>query len=260
MKPLDLSSKKLFLFDMDGVLFKGKEERVKIGGTRIVSALRLKGRRVFVLTNNSTDTVDTIASRLEKFDIDVSREEILTSGLLTAEYLADKYGSAAYFLVGEEGLDQELRRAGHRRVRGGRADVVVVGLDRGLTYAKLDKAAALVRGGSKIVATHAARLYMYRDGPAVATGPIVKALEYATGARATKVGKPSPLMFRMALKRAGCTPLDAIMVGDQVDTDIMGAAAASIDSVLVSTGVDHSISGTPALALLRNVDELADFI
>lgn len=251
-----LRRKELFLFDLDGVFYRGKESRVKIGGTKVVEALRERGKKLFVLTNNSTDTVETVQSRLEEFEIPFEKEEILTSGLLTAEYLYLRHGKVSYFLVGESGLESEMKKFGHRRTSCESAQFVVVGLDRALTYEKLDHAARVVRNGASIVATHGSRLYMYKTGPAIATGPIVKAIEFATQKRATVIGKPSPLMFEMAIERAGCKKDEAVMVGDQLETDIIGAARAGIDSVLVTTGVDADPGKTHPIATISNVDEL----
>ncbi|MDG6920247.1 MAG: HAD-IIA family hydrolase [Nitrososphaerota archaeon] len=251
-----LKDKELFLFDLDGVFYKGKENRVKIGGTVAVEAIRSMGKGLCVLTNNSTDTAKTVWSRLVELDIPVREDEVLTSGLLTAEYLKDKYGRVAYYLVGERGLEEELSGFGHNRTFGEKCDVVVVGLDRNVTYDKLDRAARLVREGAKLVATHASRVYAYRTGPAMATGPLVKAIEYASRRRATVIGKPSPLMFEAALKRAGCGKAKAVMVGDQLDTDIEGAARAGIDSILVTSGVDRDPAGHRVLTTLDNVDHI----
>ncbi len=255
-----LRDKRLFLFDLDGVFYKGKESRVKIGGTRAIEALRASGRKLFVLTNNSTDAAATVHSRLLEFDIPVRREEVLTSGLLTAEYLRDRHGSVSYFLVGEEGLDSEMRRCGHTRTYGEDADFVVIGLDRKITYDRLDHAARLARNGAPLVATHVSRLYMYRTGPAMATGPLVKAIEYASQKRATVMGKPSRLMFDFALRRAGSTRKESVMVGDQVDTDILGATRAGIDAVLVTTGIDRRAPGMSLLAKLSNVDDIVPLL
>lgn len=256
---IDLSAKRLFLFDLDGVFYKGKERRIKIGGTKIVKELRRRGKRLFVLTNNSTDTADTIWSRLIETGVPVRRDEVLTSSVVTAQHLRSKFGKVTYYLVGERGLETEMRRFGHRRVEGDRADFVVVGLDRHLTYEKLNQATTVARNGAPIVATHISALYMARDGPAMATGPIVRALEYAAGKKSIEVGKPATLMFKVALKDAGCTAREALMVGDQLDTDIEGARRAGIDSILVKTGVDKDISGTRALAAISNVDDLVGF-
>lgn len=255
-----LSRKKLFLFDLDGVFYKGKENRVRIGGTRAIEALRGGGKKLFVLTNNSTDSSATVYSRLAEFGIPVKREEVLTSGLLTAEYLKEKHGSVSYFLVGEEGLEAEMDAHGHRRIEGEEAGFVVVGLDRKITYDKLDHAARIARNGARIVATHVSRLYMYKTGPAMATGPLVRAIEYASRKRALVIGKPSPLMFNIALQRARCSSDDAVMIGDQADTDIAGASKAGIDAILVTSGVDQSAKGYMLLAKLSNVDDVVPLL
>jgi len=258
---IDLAAKKLFLFDLDGVFYRGKEKPIKIGGTRVIGRIRERRKRLFILTNNSTDTVATIRSNLANFDIPVTGEEILTSGALTVEYVAKTYGRTTYYLIGEQGLDEVLRKAGLRRSLGVHAEVVVVGLDRHLTYSKLDRAARVVGNGADIVASHSARVYMYKYGPAIAVGPIVKALEYATGRRATVIGKPSPLMFQIALRKANCDKRDAVMIGDQLETDIVGARKAGIDSILVLTGVDRGDGGRiKPSSSVRNIDDLADYI
>jgi HAD superfamily hydrolase (TIGR01450 family) len=255
-----IRKKSLFLFDLDGVFYKGKESRVALGGAKAVEVLRARGKRLFILTNNSTDSTETVRTRLGELGVHVRNEEILTSARLSADFIRSSHGRASYFLVGEGGLEAEMKRAGHRRVLGETADFVVVGLDRGLNYEKLDHAARLVRGGASLVATHCARLYMYKNGPAMATGPIVKALEYAGEKRATVVGKPSKLMFTMALKKARCSAEEAVMVGDQVETDIVGATRACIDAILVTSGVDKEAKGFDLLARVSNVDEIVTLL
>jgi ribonucleotide monophosphatase NagD (HAD superfamily) len=101
---------------------------------------------------------------------------------------------------------------------------------------------------------------MYKTGPAMATGPLVKAIEYGSAKRAVVVGKPSPLMFKIALQRANCGKEQAVMVGDQVDTDIAGASRAGIDSILVTSGIDRSPGRYTPLAVLPNVDDIVPLL
>lgn len=257
---IDLSKKELFLFDLDGVFYKGKENRVKIGGSEIIPKLREKGKKIFVLTNNSTDTIENIHANLVEFNIPIAKDEILTSGMLAGEYILREYGKVNYFLIGERGLELELNKFGHRRTLGTNADVLVIGLDRRLTYSKLDKAAHVVWNGADIIATHDSRVYMYKYGPAIAAGPIVRAIEYATNKRAIVIGKPSHLMFDIALKKAGCKREQAVMIGDQIETDIIGAHNAGIDSILVLTGVDKNKDAKYAKGTIGNIDELVLYI
>jgi 4-nitrophenyl phosphatase len=255
---IDLTKKKLFLFDLDGVLTVGKEKPVKLGGTKVIEKIRSKKKKFFVLTNDSTDAVETVLHRLQKFDIPVGENEILTSAKLTAEYVAKKHPKATYFLVGEEGLEKELEREGLKRTKGKKADVVVIGLDRWLTYNKLDRAGEIARNGASIVACHYASVYMFKNRVAMAVGPIVKAVEYASGKKATAIGKPSPLMFELALELAGCTAAETVMIGDQEETDIVGAKKMGITSILVKTGVFTGKEKTAADAVVDNVDDVAD--
>lgn len=255
-----LRDKKLFLFDLDGVFYRGKESRVKIGGTKTVEALRERGRKMLVLTNNSTDTAATVHQRLVDFEIPFRREEVLTSGKMTSEYLRDKHGQITYFLVGEGGLDTEMKECGHKRTEGEEADFVVIGLDRKVTYDVLDQAARVARNGAGIVATHDSALFMYESGPAMAAGPLVRAVEYAGGKKAMVIGKPSPLMFRLALRKAGVRRGDAVMVGDQLDTDIAGANRAGIDAILVESGIDKQARGHRVFATVSDVDQILQML
>jgi len=257
---IDLKRKKLFLFDLDGVLTAGKESPVKLGGTKVMNKIRAsKGKRFFVVTNDSTDTVETVLERLRRFDIPVRYEEILTSAKLTAHYVARRYPKGTYFMVGERGLEEELNKEGLHRTKGTKADVVVVGLDRWVTYGKLDRAAEVARNGASIVACHTAKLYMYKNRVAMAVGPLVRAIEFASNKRAVAIGKPSRLMFELALEKAGCKPQDAVMVGDQEETDIVGAKKMGMTSVIVKTGVfSRGETKTQADAVVETVDDVAD--
>lgn len=258
---IDLSRKKLFLFDLDGVLTAGKEKPVKLGGTKVINKIRAEGKRFFVVTNDSTDTVETVHERLRRFEIPVKKEEILSSAKLTAQYVAKRRPGATYFMVGERGLEEELNREGLRRTRGTKADFVVIGLDRWVTYGKLDRAQEVARNGASIVACHDARLYMYKNRVAMAVGPLVRAVEYASSKKAVAIGKPSRLMFELALEKAGCKPEDAVMVGDQEETDIVGAKKMGITSIIVKTGVfSRGETKTKADAVVETVDDVADSI
>jgi 4-nitrophenyl phosphatase len=255
-----LKNKNLFLFDLDGVLYKGKEKITYISGKNAIKKIKASGKRVLILTNNSTEKTENIHMNLVRLGFDIEKEEILTSSMLTALYLKNKFGRVRYFLVGEKGLEDEMSKLGHQRSEETDVDVVVVGLDRFLTYDRLNRATFAAIKCRKIIGTHASRFYMSKDGPALATGPILKALEYSSNIKATVIGKPSTLMFRLALKLAGKKKEDAVMIGDQLDTDIEGARKAGIDSVLVMTGVDKQARGRHVLGVVREADSLLDYL
>jgi glycerol-1-phosphatase len=224
-------------FDLDGVLYRG--DRPVEGAAAVVDSIRSSGRRLVFLTNNSARTPDRIAARLEGMGFTVQPEEVMTSALATAAMLAAEgaAGSSA-FVIGEEGVRSALAGAGIAVTDGepDRTDLVVVGWDRSADYAKLRRASLLVERGARLVATNADRSYPAEDGLWPGAGALLAVVTTTTGARATIVGKPATPMFDAARALVGGAGR-ALMVGDRLDTDIVGAAEAGWDSVLVLTGV-----------------------
>lgn len=255
-----LRSIHVFFFDLDGVLSVGKESPRYLGGREVIAKIKSSGRRVAVLTNDSTHIRQEILENLRKFGFNFDFEEILTSSYLTGTYLAQRFGKASFFLVGEEGLRRELEAAGHRSTDS-RPDAVVVGFDRQLTYQKLDQALWYLREGSLLVGSYGGAVYMSDHGPALSAGPIIKALEYGSGKRAVMIGKPSTRMFKLALRRTEAKAANAVMVGDQIETDLLGAHRAGVHTILVLTGVDKretiARSKVKPDLVLEEIDDLA---
>jgi HAD superfamily hydrolase (TIGR01458 family) len=260
---MNLTSIELFLLDMDGVLLVGKGSPRLVSGLKLVDRIRETKKKLFILTNNTTHTRDSILRKLRKLNFEIEQNEILSACHLTAEYLYEHYSSSDCFLIGEPGFATELRRMGHRIVTDN-AGAVVVGIDRHLTYDKLNRAIQVLKNGAHLVAAHKSRFYMDEEGPMMAPGPIVAALEYATGRRAVSIGKPSAPMFKMAMHAHSLRPHQVLMVGDQVETDVLGAKRLGIPSALVMTGVEDEStlaksSVSPDL-ILEDADELVRFL
>ena len=254
---------RVFLFDMDGVLSIGKEHQRYLAGREVVAHIKSSGRKAFVLTNNSTHSREEIRRNLVHLGFGFSIEDILTSSYLTALYLTQRFGQVSFFVVGENGLRYELEAAGHQFTES-KPDVVVVGFDRGLNYKKLDLALRFLRDRSILIGSYGGAVYMSDTGPALSAGPIIKALEYGSNKKAIMIGKPSPRMFRLALKLANEKAQNAVMVGDQIETDLVGARKAGVHTILVLTGVEteESVSRStlkPEL-IVENVDSLARYL
>ena len=239
----NLKSVRLFLFDLDGVLSVGKENPRYLGGREVVRRLKESGKKTFVVTNDSTHVRSELLQNLTRMGFSFGEEEILTSSYLTALYLKERFGPTSFYLVGERGLRSELEAAGHYEGDGPR--VVVVGFDRQLSYQKLDNALRFLRAGAQLVGSYGGAVFMSDTGPALSAGPIIKALEYGSGKRATMIGKPSPRMFKLALSLAGEKAGRAVMIGDQIETDVLGANKAGVHTVLVLTGVETVGNHTP---------------
>ncbi len=236
---------RVFFFDLDGVLSVGKENPRYLGGREIVRKIKSTGRKAFVLTNDSTHMREEICHNLTGLGFKFELREILTSSYLTAAYLNQQFGKTTFFLVGEDGLRRELEAVGHQ-VSHRMPQVVVVGFDRHLTYEKLNRALGFLRGGAQLIGSYGGAVYMSDLGPALSAGPIIKALEYGSGKRAIMIGKPSPRIFRLALQWAHEKPNSAVMVGDQIETDLLGAHKAGVRTIMVLTGVEtrESISNS----------------
>ena len=224
-----------FLFDLDGVLFRGDAPIEGASGT--VAALRALGKRIAFVTNNSSRRPEAVAAHLRSVGVDASPQEVETSALTTAALLASR-GIRSAFVVGEEGLRGALVDAGIEvaNATADRVDAVVVGWDRQLTYATLRDAAVFVQDGAALVATNADANYPASDGHRwPGAGAILAAIETACETRAEVVGKPNAPLLEAALRRAGGgRPL---LIGDRLDTDIEGARRLGWDSALVLTGI-----------------------
>jgi len=254
---------RLFFFDLDGVLSIGKENPRYLGGREVVAKIKSLGKKAVLLTNDSTHTRLEIQQNLVKLGFCFDLHEILTSSYLSGLYLTQRFGKTGFYLIGEEGLRRELEEAGHYQTED-EARVVVVGLDRRLSYEKLDKALRLLRNGALLIGSYGGAVYMSDHGPALSAGPIIKALEYGSGKRAIMIGKPSSRMFRLALKRANEQPRNAVMIGDQLETDLAGARAAGVHTILVLTGVEtrETIAKSKVRPdmIVENVDILVDLL
>lgn len=223
-----------FLFDLDGVLYRGTE--AVPGAPEAVSRLRGAGKRVAFVTNNSGRTPDAVAASLTNLGIGASSDEVETSALVTAHTLAGR-GISEAFVVGEEGIIAALRDAGIALAddRAGETEAVVVGWDRGADYEKLCRASLLVQRGSALFATNADASYPAADGNWPGAGALLAVVETTTGVRAEVFGKPEPPIMHAALDRAGGGK--ALVIGDRLETDIAGAARVGWDSLLVLTGI-----------------------
>jgi 4-nitrophenyl phosphatase len=253
----------VFLFDLDGVLSVGKESPRYLGGRDVIAKIKASRRQALVLTNDSTHTREELHQNLNRMGFSFDYQDLLTSSYLTATYLSNRFGKTSFFLVGEEGLRRELEAAGHRETQE-KPSAVVVGFDRQLSYTKLDIAMRMLREGAVLVGSYGGAVYMSDHGPALSAGPIIKALEYASDKRAVMIGKPSPRMFTLALKRAHEKPNHAVMVGDQLETDVLGAHRAGLHTILVLTGVENrdtvNQSKLKPNLVLERVDSLIDYI
>jgi glycerol 3-phosphatase-2 len=245
--PLALRYDSIF-FDLDGVLYRGDQAVPAAPG--VIDRIRGFGRSVLFLTNNSARTPQQVADRLQRLGVAADPAEILTSALATAAMLRREGGAGCTaFVIGERGIREALERIGVGVLDGEpeSADLVVVGWDRSLDYAKLKTASLLVERGSRLVATNPDASFPAPDGLWPGAGAILAAVTTTTGATPTIVGKPARPMFEAAAELTGAT--HPLVVGDRLDTDIAGAKAMEWDSLLVLSGTSKP-ADLPASSVL----------
>ncbi len=225
-----------FVFDMDGVMYRGSQ--AVPGAGEFIAALRGAGIPFLFATNNSTTPPHAVAARLQGMGIHVVADEILSSAEATARALQRHVPAGRVLVLGEEGIREALRLAGYELTDDHKlADAVVVGLDRKLTYAALERATWAVRDGALLMATNSDRTFPTEDRLSPGAGSVLAAVEAATDTKAIVIGKPSPVMFEQALERMGTEAGLTACVGDRADTDIVGGQRAGMPTIAVLTGV-----------------------
>ena len=230
------------ILDLDGTVYRG-DAPIPDAIEFIRCAIRA-GLGLAFVTNNSTRTRSQIREKLRGMDVDVSELSIINSSWATGAYLSHNFQiGATALVVGEESLRNDIARSGFKVVESGPANIVVVGLDRAITYRTITSATSALLGGAAFVATNADPLLPVGDALTPGAGAIVAAIATASGQTPTIVGKPSADMPKLALKYLGTQPSRTILVGDQVDTDVVSGASAGLFTVLVATGVPTAGQG-----------------
>jgi NagD protein len=222
-----------FLIDMDGVIYRGSE--LIPGAERFIADLLALDLPFFFLTNNSQRTRRDVVTKLHRLGIDVSESHIFTCAMATARFLAAQKPGGTAYVIGEGGLLHALHENGYSIVDHD-PDYVVVGEGRAVTYEMVEKAIRMVIDGARLIATNLDPNCPTEAGLRPGCGAIVAMLETATGRRAFSVGKPSAVMMRAARKELGLDASRTTMIGDTMETDILGAVQLGYRAILVLSG------------------------
>jgi 5'-nucleotidase len=222
-----------YLIDMDGVLYRGSE--LIPGADDFIHQLRARHVPFRLLTNNSQRTRRDMAAKVARLGIEVEEEHVFTSAMATARYLARQKPGGTAFVIGEGGLLTALHENGYAVVDHA-PDYVVVGEGRTFNLELVEAAVNMVVGGAKLVATNLDPNCPTQDGLRPGCGAMVAMLEAATGVKAFSVGKPSPVMMRDARKELGLATDETAMIGDTMETDILGGVQLGFHTVLVLSG------------------------
>jgi phosphoglycolate/pyridoxal phosphate phosphatase family enzyme len=255
----------LLLVDLDGVVYRGAQPVP--GVAAVLAARAAAGDEVVYVTNNSMWYRAEYVTRLSSMGAPVSPDRIVSSARATALYLRDLEPKVRTALVvGGPGLMHEIGDVGIEVIRSGDAagrwtangrdaaaatgavDVVVVGLDPELTYARMAVASEAIRAGARFIATNRDPIYPLEHGFMPGAGSVVAAIVTASGVEPVSIGKPGPLLLQVAARAVGREVTEAVMIGDSLITDVPAAVAVGARSVLMLTGISkrHEIESLAA--------------
>lgn len=254
-----LQAAKGFIFDMDGVLYRGQTPLP--GVEDIFNALTLRDIPFLLATNNSMATPKSYVERMASMGVTVTEDEIQTSATATRDFLMDDEQTpddAVILTVGMPALGEQLSAGTSFRILGDdepatNANVVVAGLDLTFTYDKMKRAAEAIAHGARFIATNADDRLPIENGWQPGAGSIIAGIERSTHVTPIVVGKPEPLMMIKGVEQLGHKPEEVVMVGDRLDTDIAAAHRAGLMTALVLTGV-------ATRADLASADVLPDYV
>lgn len=257
MPPTRLPRPRLVIFDLDGVVYRG--DQAVAGAPELIARLRDSGVIVRFATNNSMRLPADFARQLEGLGVAARADEIVTSTTATIEHLQRHLREVRRVLaVGEPGLCSMLSGAGYETVPAAAAgpqvpdgsplpatyDAVVAGLDLHFGFGSLAAAQAAILAGARFIATNNDGRYPTQRGVLPGAGSVIAAIATATGVAPTVIGKPEPGMFVSILEQTDVDAAEALVIGDNPDSDVIAANRAGIRCALVLTGVaDADIVG-----------------
>jgi len=222
-------------FDLDGVIYLGPE--AVPGAAEALAELSRRGKRVMYVTNNAARPAQVVIDQLNRLGFVADTQNVLTSAQVAAAALQDELPGGAKILVcGSTNLAALLGEAGFQVVEDAddRPDAVIQGYDPDLNWRRFDEAALAIQSGARWFATNGDASRPTDRGLVPGVGGAIAVLATALGGAPTIFGKPYRPMLDEAVRRTGAS--NPIFVGDRLDTDIVGAVAAGMDSLMVFSG------------------------
>ncbi|MET3683671.1 4-nitrophenyl phosphatase [Alkalibacillus flavidus] len=249
-----------YLIDLDGTMYRGNAAIPEAAA--FINKLQTEGVPFRFVTNNSSRTRAKTVEKLAKHDINVDESTILTPSIIAADYIKEVSDQASVFMIGEAGVEEALQSRG-LTITNDNPDFVVVGIDRYVTYQKIKDACLHIQSGATFVATNPDIRVPTEEGFVPGNGAYVDLIRQVTKTEPIVVGKPDRLMVDLALEQMDVLHDQAIMVGDNYDTDIMAGIQANIDTLHVETGVTSqddlqhvAVQPTYSLKTLAEWDEV----
>lgn len=251
------SNIKALIIDMDGVIWKSDAPIGDLPG--IFNRIESRGLKYVFATNNGTKTPEQYVDMLGRLGVHASPEQVVTSAQGVAHMLSQQFppGTKA-FMIGEDGIRTALEAKGFEILaleRAQQAQVVVMGIDRGISFEKMREATLLVRRGVPFYATNPDKTFPTPRGEIPGAGAWISVITTATDIEPIYAGKPYPFMMELSLERMETKKEDTLIIGDRLETDIAAGQAVGCPTALVLSGVT---TREQAEAWKPNIDIIAD--
>jgi len=226
-----------FLIDLDGVVFRGNQ--LCPGAREFVQWLDSKGKKYLFLTNGSAASQAQVSDKLTRLGIATDCDQVLGAGEAAVRNIARRFPGGRVYLVGELAMQELLLQHGLSLVNESSqsADVVLCCLDRAFDYAKLTGAVQALRGGAAFIAANRDALLPVDGSFLPGCGALVSAIEASSGIAPEVIGKPQTTLFLEAIRKLRSTPQDTVMIGDNLEIDVLGGKRAGAQTILLLSGV-----------------------
>jgi len=248
----------VFLFDLDGTMYHGT--KIIPAAKKLIEYLLQSKQRFYFLTNNASRTPQENTQHMLDIGYDGIRADMFfNSAMACVSFARKNYQGKRVMMIGQSGLANELIKQNFQIVKEG-ADLVIVGLNQSGDYQLYSLALQNLLSGAVLLATNGDRVLLSEKGIMIGNGSVVRLLEYASGQNAVFTGKPSPIILDEALLYWDLTKEEVILVGDNLETDILCGLNSSVRTVFVLGGV-HDISDMERLKIkpdriVKNLTEL----
>ncbi|UBH16001.1 TIGR01457 family HAD-type hydrolase [Macrococcus armenti] len=224
-----------YLLDLDGTMYAGT--RVIEGAKEFIEYLSNHNLPYLFVTNNASKRPDEVAEKLTQMGFVATADNVVTSAMATASYIAAESPGATVYVIGGTGIRQALTDEGLVIKDSEHVDYVVIGLDVDINYEKLSTACLAVRNGAKFISTNPDTSIPTERGFLPGNGALTSVITVSTGVEPKFIGKPMETIMNKAVDIIKLPKEEIVMIGDLYMTDIMSGINAGIDTLHVQTGV-----------------------
>ncbi len=225
-----------FLIDMDGVIYGG--DTLIPGADIFVNRLVKEDIPFTFMTNNSQRSPTEVIRKVKKLGINIEEKHVFTSAMATGKFIAGQMPRGSGFVLGEGGLLTSLHENGLTLVDT-EPEFVVLGEGRNFTLEMVQRAVDMILAGAKFITTNRDPSPKMKGWNNLGIAATTAMIEEATGTKAFVVGKPGPVMMRSARKFIGLETADTIVIGDTMETDILGGVQMGYKTIMVLSGISQ---------------------